>query len=414
MGPEKNVYSDATKIDTMRGILVKLVIPIGILIIALVFAKFITNTSHEIQRQKPQQQAKIVEVIAAEHTDIQTVVHAMGTVVPAQEVILTPQVSGQIVSLSPALVPGGLVKAGDSLLEIDPRDYKFSIKQCNKTVAQARLHLKLEQGNQVVAQTEYNLLGELVSEQDSVLILREPHLKEAEAALEASEAALAQAELNRDRCRITAPFNGIIREKMVDQGTAVSPSVALLSLVGTNEYWIETTVRVDDLNLIQIPGNDFSDGSPVQVFNESQWGFDVYRQGNVIRLLPDLETAGRMARLLIRIQDPLSLDSGGLPILLIGSYVRVKITGKTIPSVIPVARDYLHDGNTVWIMNKENCLEIRPVEVVFKDKFTVYVSYGIDPGEHIIVTDIITPVENMLLRLDSSSSDDENHQENQL
>jgi hypothetical protein len=200
---------------------------------------------------------------------------------------------------------------------------------------------------------------------------------------------------------------------MVDQGATVSPSMGLLSLIGTNEYWIEVTVRVDELNLIQTPDNDFGEGSPAQIFDKSQWSPDVYRRGNVIRLLPDLETAGRMVRLLIRVQDPLSLDSSDLPILLIGSYVRVEITGKTIPSVVPVNRGYLHNGNTVWIMNQENCLEIRSVEIVFGDKSTVYVSHGIEPGEHIIVTDIVAPLENMLLRLESSSPNYKNRQENQ-
>jgi RND family efflux transporter MFP subunit len=337
----------------------------------------------------------------------------MGTVIPAEEVTLTPQVSGQIVSLSPSVVPGGLVKTDDVLLEIDARDYEYAIQQCNQAMARAQLDLKLERGNQAVARAEYNLLDDMVSEQDRELVLREPHLKQVQAAWEASKAALAQAELNRDRCRIKAPFNGIIREKRVDRGATVSPATQLLTLTGTDAYWIEVVVRADELKWIQLPDDKDRDGSLVRVFDKSQWGSDVYREGTVIRLLPDLETDGRMARLLVCVRDPLSLNSGDLPLLLIGSYVRVEIRGKTIPTVIPVARDHQRNGDVVWIMNSENGLEIRPVEIVFRDKLIVYVRHGLEPGERIVVTDIEAPVENMPLCLVSSLSDETLHPKSQ-
>jgi RND family efflux transporter MFP subunit len=394
-----------TRICRALGVVVKVVMPLGILLGTFALAKYQMDTSREAQQLKPPRQARMVDVIAVQRADVRTVVHAMGTVLPAQEIALMPQVSGQVVSLSPAVVPGGLVTAGEALLEIDPRDYEFSIEQCHQAVAQARLDLKLEQGNQVVAQAEYDLLDELVSQQDRELVLREPHLQRTEAAVEASEAALGQAELNRDRCRITAPFNGVIQDKQVDRGATVSPSTRLLTLIGTDAYWIEVRVRTDELKWIQIPRDTVGKGPPVRVFDKSQWGPDVSRQGCVIRLLPDLEARGRMARVLIRIEDPLSLESGDLPSLLIGSYVRVEITGRTIRSAFPVARDHLRNGNTVWIMNAKNELEIRPVEIAYRDKTTVYVSRGLEPGERLVVTDLGAPVETMPLGLGPPSPD---------
>jgi hypothetical protein len=117
--------------------------------------------------------------------------------------------------------------------------------------------------------------------------------------------------------------------------------------------------------------------------------------------------------LLVCVRDPLSLNSGDLPTLLIGSYVRVEISGKTIFSVIPLARDHLRNGDVVWIMNLENGLEIRPVEIVFRNKLTVYVRHGLEPGERIVVTDIEAPVENMPLCLVSSLSDETLHPKSQ-
>ena len=403
---EERTGSGAAKTGRLLGALVKAVLAIGILLGAFAVAKYQMDTSRTAEQHQASRQAKVVEVVKVQHADVQTVVHAMGTVVPAQAVTLMPQVSGQVVSLDPGVVPGGLARAGETLLEIDTRDYEFAIQQRRDTVAQARLDLLLEQGNQAVARAEYHLLGEMISEQDRELVLREPHLNRAEASWQSAQAALAQAELNRDRCFIRAPFNGIIRDKQVDQGATVSSSTPLLTLIGTDACWIEATVRWDELKWVQFPKDTMAGGSLVRVFDKSQWDPDVYREGSVIRLLPDLETHGRLACLLIRVPDPFSLGSKDLPRLLMGSYVRVEIAGRTLDSVIPVARDHLHSGDTVWLMNPENRLEMRSVEIAFRDKHRVYVSHGLEAAERLVVTSIGTPVEDMLLELASSQPGD--------
>jgi RND family efflux transporter MFP subunit len=292
------------------------------------------------------------------------------------------------------------------LLKIDSRDYEFFIQQSSHAVAQAQLDLKLEQGNQVVAKAEYKMLEELVSQEDCELVLRELHLKQAEAALKASEAELAQARLNLERCQITAPFNGVVREKYIDLGASVSPSTQLLRLIGTDEYWIEIAVRTDELELIHIPdSNNNDDGSMVRIFNKSQWDSNTSRQGSIIRLLPTLETNGRMARLLVSVQDPLSLNADDMPLLLIGSYVHAEIAGKIIYSVFPLKREYLRNGDTVWIMNQDNCLEIRPVQIAYRDKSFIYIREGLEATDRIIITNIETPIENMPVSLNTSLMD---------
>jgi RND family efflux transporter MFP subunit len=403
--PEETVKHRVTKTHFFRGLWAKVLVPVGILIIALVISQYLTGTRREAQKHDVSQRTRLVEVFTAEQKNIQTLVNAMGTVIPAREVTLMPQVSGQVISLSPYVIAGSLVDEGTKLLEIDARDYEFAIQQCRNDVAQAQLDIKLEQGNRVVARAEYEMLGELISQQDRELVLREFHLKQAEAALEASKAALAQARLNRDRCQITAPFNGIVRDKYIDLGASATPSTELLTIIGTDEYWIEVVVRADELGLIQIPGSKINNGSTVRVFDNSQWDPDTHRRGHVIRLLPELETNGRMARLLVSVQDPLSLNADDMPSLLIGSYVHVEIVGRTIDSVIPLDEEYLRNGNTVWIMNQDNCLEIRPVRIAYRDQYKVYISQGLDPTDRIVVTNIETPVENMPLSLESYSMD---------
>ncbi|MDH4202781.1 MAG: efflux RND transporter periplasmic adaptor subunit [Phycisphaerae bacterium] len=384
-----------------------------IVILALAFAKYQIDTRPKAKRQKPPLQARLVTVQPAAQTSHQTFVSAMGSVIPAKEITLSPEVSGRVVFVSPLVIPGGIIQEGQTLIRIDARDYETVVKQRQSELARAELNLKTEQGSQLVAQQEYKMLDDIVQEQDQELILRKPHLEEAKAALEAAEATLASAQLDVERCTVKAPFNAVIQDKFVDVGAQVSMSSPLLKIMGTDEYWIEAKVFVDQLPWITIPKNNHQQGSSAKIF-DSAWPPDTYKQGEVIRLLGQLETEGRLAQVLVSVKDPLSLESNSpdLPRVLAGSYVRVEIEGKALPNVFPINRDYLHDGDNIWIMDEDDRLKILPVNVVFRDKETVYLSNGLHPGDRIVTTDISAPVDGMPLRLDDLSVGSELAQEN--
>jgi RND family efflux transporter MFP subunit len=389
------------------------IIPLVIVAAAALFAKHLIDTRPSAKRQTPPPQARLVAVRIAEPVNHQTSVSAMGPVVPAKRIILTPEVSGRVVYISPLVIPGGTIEQGQVLLRIDERDYVTLVKQRQSEVSRAELNIKLEQGNQLVAQQEYELLGEIVQDQDRELVLRQPHLEEARAALEAAKAALTKAQLDVERCTVKAPFNAVIQEKFVDVGAQVAMNSSLLIIMGTDEYWVQAKVNVDQLRWITVPDGDREQGSAAKVFNEAAWGPDAWRQARVLRLLGQLEEQGRLAQVLVSVQDPLTLESAAadLPPVLVDSYVRVEMQGAELTEVYPVPRDYLHDGAYIWVMNDENRMEIRPVEVAFRDKQTVYLSGGLQAGDRIVTTDISAPVEGMLLRLNGTADAAEPAQE---
>ena len=88
-----------------------------------------------------------------------TVISGMGTVVADHSVDLKPQVSGEIIEMNRNLVPGGHFSKGATLLQIDPTDYRLSVRHLTTDVKKAESDLQLEQGNQLVAQKEYKLLA---------------------------------------------------------------------------------------------------------------------------------------------------------------------------------------------------------------------------------------------------------------
>ena len=380
--------------------MIRTLVPLGILAVGAAIGFWLMETSPQAKPRPQVNNATLVGVKPVDYGPRQTVISGMGTVTAAHHVDLKPQVSGEIIELNRNLVPGGHFRRGETLLKIDPTDYRLTVRQLTTDVAKAESDLQLEQGNQLVAQKEYHLLGETVSDVEKALMLRRPQLENLRATLEAAQAKLEQARVDLARTRIKAPFNAVVQARSADLGARAGESTVLASLVGTDAYWVKVSVPVSQLRWIQIPQTGGDQGAPVRIYDTAAWGDGVCRQGRVIRLEAELEAQGRMAQLLVRVDDPLSLqpDNTGQPPMLIGSYVRVEIEGRAVASAAAIDREFIRNGSDVWIMEENGNLSIRPVEIAFRGIDYILVTGGISPGENLVVTDLAAPVAGMPLR----------------
>jgi RND family efflux transporter MFP subunit len=358
------------------------------------------------KRQPPKAEAALVEVVGVKPETRRVVVEAMGTVVPAREIRLAAQVGGEVISVSPDLLPGGLFGAGESLLKLEPRDYELAVRQRNNDLAKARSDLRVEMGQQSISRREYELLGQEVPEEDRDLLLRLPQLEAAQATVASAEATLEKAELDLERTRVVAPFNAVVQSREADLGTHVSAGSPLVSLIGSDEYWVQVSVPVDRLRWIDIPGVNSKLGAGVRIYQDAAWGPGIFRKGVVQRLMTDLEPEGRMARLLVSVSDPLHLHAGDedrRPLLL-GAYVRVQIDGRELPDVVSVPRDWLRSGEQVWVMDADGTLDIRQVEIAWSGNDLICISRGLDEGDLLVTSSLGTPVQGMALRTSDSAA----------
>lgn len=395
-----NASNEPATRGSVVGKLLGIALPVVVLGGGAVIAVALVKTSPKAKPLPQQRSARLVETIAVEVDAQPTMVRAFGTVQPSREVVVYPRVGGEILSVSPNFVPGGRFEKGETLVEIDPSDFELAVRQRETDVASARASLELEMGQQAVAQREYELLGETISDENRGLVLRQPQLAQAEAALAAAEAMLDLAELNLDRTRVTAPFNATIRARNVNLGMQVTASTPLATVTGSDEYWIELTVPVDQLPWIRVPRANDEAGSPVEVRSQTAGNKGAAREGGVLRLLPDLEPNGRLARLLVSVKDPLALQPGnaGKPALILGDYVSAQIRGVGVPAAVALDRSLFRDGDQVWVMTPAKQLEIRPVTIAYRGADTMLVTDGLESGEEVIVTELPAAVEGMTLR----------------
>ncbi len=352
------------------------------------------------ERSEPIPRVAIVDVIRAQPSDLVARISATGNVVAAQQVHLVPEVSGKIVFQSDDLLPGGRIEKGQTLARIDPRDYKLAVRQQASQVEQARLNLQLEQGRQSIAAREWELLGEGRSADEAPLALRKPQLANAEAAVEAALSGLEKAELALERTSLRAPFNALITAESVDIGQVVGPQSQVATLVGTDSFWIQVSVPVEDLNQIDIPGVSASEGSAARVVQRLS-GEDIEREGRVLRLAGALDPQTRTAQILIEVDHPMDPPDGGLP-LLPGAYVEVEIAGKVLPETVSVPRAALFNGSDVWVVTEDGTLAKRPVEIAWRADDEVIVGAGIGDGEQIVVSPLALPIDGMPVRIRST------------
>ena len=143
----------------------------------------------------------------------------------------------------------------------------------------------------------------------------------------------------------------------------------------------------------------------MKIYNTAAWGKDAYRVGRVIRLRPDIEARGRMAKVLVCVKDPLGLKDCSNNLLLLDSYVRAEIEGVVVKSVFMLDRSLLRNDDQVWVFAKDKSLRIQNVKVLYRGENYVLVSNGISSGDKIVTTDISAPVEGMALRLRGGESE---------
>ena len=379
---------------------VQLLLSLIVLGCAVALAAYYLKTSQKAKPHTRKSNPPLVQTQSVHYQSHQIRVTAMGTVIAAREITLKSKVKGEIVNTSDEFVPGGFFKKGENLLSIDPTDYQLIVLQLQSNVAKAENNLLLEQGYQRVAQREFDLLGQGVSETEKTLMLRQPQLAIKRSELATARAKLNQAELNLLRTSITAPFNAVVQSRSTNTGSLVSESTPLAELVETDTFWLELTVPVNQLQWINIPTTKNQQGSTVTVFLQNNTKEKTFRTGHVVRLGAGLQKEGRMAIVYVAVSDPLCLlpKNKNLPKLLLNSFIHAVIDGIELKAVVPVKRSSIHDNNTLWLLTDKNNLEIRPVKIITGNKDQFLISSGISEGEIFITSSLATPVNGIPLR----------------
>ena len=160
-----------------------------------------------------------VPVVArtARKADINVVLKALGTVSPLATVTIRTQISGQLVQIN--FTEGQMVKKGDVLAVIDPRPYEAALEQAEGQLLQAQAQLKEAQINleRYITLVAQDSISKQQVDAERALV------QQYEGMTKTDQAAVDNAKLNLVYCHVTAPCDGRVGLRLIDQGNYVTP-----------------------------------------------------------------------------------------------------------------------------------------------------------------------------------------------
>jgi RND family efflux transporter MFP subunit len=386
----------------------KVVLPLLVLIIAGAGAATMILSRPVPETQIPEPPVPLVRVVEVRLADHTMTVISQGTVNPRTESTLVPEVAGRVIEVSPSFASGGFFEKDEVLLVLDPHDYRQALVQAQSAVAQAELRLALEQAEADVARNEWKELGE--GGDPPPLTARLPQLAEAEAVLAAARAAMTTAERNLDRTRVRAPFAGRVRQKNVDVGQYVSPATPLGTIYAADFAEIRLPLPDEDLAFIDLPlvyrGEVPNERGP-RVTLRTDFAGETYEwQGRLVRTEGEIDPRTRMVHAVARVKDPYARGAeGDQPPLAVGLFVEAEIVGHTLENVAAIPRSAVRDDGRVLVIDDENRLRFREVEIVRSSRDTVIVGAGLNDGERVCVSTLAAVTDGMRVRVEPAADE---------
>ena len=174
----------------------------------------------------------------------------------------------------------------------------------------------------------------------------------------------------------------------------MSPGVALASLADSATAEIKIPIRLAELRFLDLALG--ADPAPLAVELRAEVaGVDARWQGKVVRTGASLSARNRMVEVLVQVDDPYASQ----PPLVPGTFVAASITGRRIDAVYTIPRAAVRDDDTVLLLDDQNRVEIRAVEVLQRTREAVLVTGSLTDGERLILTPLVTVMPGMPVRL---------------
>lgn len=349
-------------------------------------------------RPPAQQQASlppplVVDALTPSVQPVAFSVQTQGTVMPKVTTVLVSEVQGRIVAVAPAFVSGGMVRAGDLLVRVEPDDYQIAVRAREAELAKATAALEEERARGRVAEREWQAIR---ADKVPELGLRKPQLAQELANVKYSEAALDKARRDLARTEIRAPYDALVSARQVDLGQYVSVGTPLGTLLGTEVAEIRLPLSdvqwaALDLPVVFTPGQQL----PHVVIEADVGGQQRQWPARLVRSEGVVESASRFSYVVAEVVDPyrrLQPDgSGGLP-LTFGRFVSARLTASEQQPLVAIPRASLRDGDRVVVVDGASQLQLRAVAVAFSNTEFAYLKAPLAVGERLVLTPLANPL----------------------
>ena len=320
--------------------------------------------------------------------DFQVQISSNGTTTPLTQTVLTAEVGGEVIYRSKKFAEGASVIEGEILAKIDDTDLQLQYKNALLQLANAEVQYSLQLAEAEVAKKAWDKIGDGVA---SDLTLKKPQLKQAEAFLEVAKAQVSSAAKKLNKTEIIAPYAGRIQNVNIDLGTTIIPGQPVGAMYTSSEIEITLAVKDNDLQFLSIPmdGRKLNPSEQASVVIESFYkGKTQSWNGKLERVDGVIDPVTRMINLIAVFKnDFIESDKPNLPI---GLFVEAKIDGITLKNIFEIPINSISENNEVYIVDKDNQLELRKLTILKKYSEFVIIKDGLKAGERIVTSKLST------------------------
>ncbi len=391
----------------------RFVLPFLIVLSGFGLAAILIVTGPKIEPRAPDSLAPLVRVLNVSPKTIQLSTLTHGTVVPRTESELVPEVSGRIIAMSPDMVSGGFFSEGEVLISIDPLDYEVALEQ-------AKAGLTRSQSDLANARTAHKRQLDLARKQSTSASQRDDalnRLRIAEATLREARAKLSRAERDLVRTQLIAPYDGRVRKEKVDIGQFINRGTSVATIYATDIAEVRLPIHDEELAYLELSlvarNTDRADEladlgihieNTVKVTLRARFAGDNHEwQGEVVRTEGELDPRTRMINVIAQVAWPYA-QLNDRPPLFVGLFVEAEIHGKQVDDVVVLPRSALRGANQVFVIDSNNRLRFRDVEVLRIVADQVYIKGGLKPGEHVCISALENALDGMSVRVQSSAT----------
>ena len=374
----------------------KRIAPVVVIVAALLGAAAIVATTERLQPTQPDPVAPTVRVVIADPKTVRMVVHAQGTVTPRTETAVVPEVSGTVVWTSPNLVAGGYFEAGEPLLRIDDRDYLATVARARASVSRAEA--EHEYSDFELRRLEELDTRQLISRSDLEAGMRAARV--AEANLQDARVALEQAQRDLERTEIPAPFKGLVRNEQTDVGQFVSRGATIANLYAVDYVEVRLPIADQQLAYLDLPltqRGELDDATAPTVTLSANFAGQDYRwTGKLVRTEAEIDSRSRMVQAVARISaEGVSRDDPNALPPPVGLFVHAEIEGRSAEDVVVVPRAAIRNTNEVLVVDEENRLRFRTVELLRVYGDDAFISSGLSKGELVSISPLQVVIDGM-------------------
>lgn len=379
------------------------------------------------------ERARSVRVLEARALGLRPTAEGHGPVRPAKVWTAVAEVSGRIVEIHPRLRDGEILAAGTELVRIDPIDYELALAEAQAELAElevteqnARASLEIEQRNQRLADQELERLQRLsqrgtvadtdVDQAERTALSVNTAVQNLENQLtliptqrRLLESRVARAERDLARTRIVAPFELRVANLAVEASQYVGVGQTLFEGDSVDRVEMDVQVPLYALRRLFLGHPDF-DLEPTRISERlpELIGFDpqvrldlgdfiAEWQAQFVRMDDQVDPETRTMGVVVAVDEPFKkIIPGERPPLSKGMFVQVVLRGRAGEPRVVVPRNAVR-GGAVLVVDDEQRLRRRPVQVLFEQDGWSVLGAGVEPGERVVLSDLVPVVEGMLL-----------------